>query len=77
VATTAEGGQVTGTADKDYNLIWFAEACLSNALRMDTFIEDAKRSGDDELVELFQRAQGESHKGAEKAKKMLATRLGR
>lgn len=76
MATTAEGGQVTGTADKDYNLIWFAEACLSNALRMDTFIEDANRSGDDELVELFQRAQGESRKGAEKAKKMLAMRLG-
>jgi len=24
-----EAGSVTGAADKDYNLIWFVEACLS------------------------------------------------
>jgi hypothetical protein len=28
-----EAGQVTGTKDKDYNIIWFVEQCLSNALR--------------------------------------------
>jgi hypothetical protein len=31
--STTETGQVTGTKDKDYNIIWFVEACLSNALR--------------------------------------------
>ena len=31
--TTTETGHVTGTKDKLYNLIWFTEACLSNALR--------------------------------------------
>jgi hypothetical protein len=30
---TAETGTITGTQDKDYNIIWFTEACLSNALR--------------------------------------------
>src|SRR5436190_1190170 len=38
-----EAGTVTGTADKDYNLIWFTEACLNNALRLETYIEDARR----------------------------------
>ncbi|WP_028921658.1 hypothetical protein [Pseudonocardia acaciae] len=75
--TSAEGGQVTGTLDKDYNLIWFTEACLSNALRLQTYIQDAERTGDDELVKFFQRAQGESRKGAEQAKELLAGRLGR
>ncbi|MBO0849364.1 MAG: hypothetical protein J2P20_07880 [Pseudonocardia sp.] len=73
--TSAEGGQVTGTLDKDYNLIWFTEACLHNALRLETYIQDAERTGDEELVAFFQRAQGESRKGAEQAKKMLASRL--
>ena len=34
--TGTESGEVTGTKDKDYNLIWFTEACLSNALRLET-----------------------------------------
>jgi hypothetical protein len=34
--TGSETGQVTGTKDKDYNTIWFTEACLSNALRLET-----------------------------------------
>jgi hypothetical protein len=73
--TTSEGGQVTGTADKDYNLIWFVETCLSNALRLETYIQDAERDGDNELAEFFRRAQGESRKGAEQAKQMLGIRL--
>jgi hypothetical protein len=73
--TSSEGGQLTGTADKDYNLIWFTEACLSNALRLETYIQDAERDGDDELAEFFRRAQGESRKGAEQAKQMLGRRL--
>src|SRR4051812_28279270 len=67
MTTTEETGNITGTADKDYNLIWFTEACLSNALRLDVYIKDAQRSGDSELVDFFQRAQNESKKGAEQA----------
>ena len=72
---TQETGEITGTLDKDYNLIWFTESCLSNALRLEIYIQDAKRAGDQELVELFGKAQTESRKGAEQAKRMLATRL--
>lgn len=73
--TSTETGKVTGTVDKDYNLIWFTEACLSNAFRLETYVQDAEREGDNDLAEFFRRAQGESRKGAEQAKTMLARRL--
>jgi hypothetical protein len=71
-----ETGQVTGTKDKDYNIIWFVEQCLSNTLRLETYIQDAERAKDTELAEFFRRAQGESRKGAEQGKELLAKRLG-
>jgi hypothetical protein len=70
-----ETGHATGTADKDYNLIWYTETCLQNALRLETYIKDAERDGDGELAELFRKAQADSRKGAELGKKMLAARL--
>ncbi|MEV6319499.1 hypothetical protein [Streptomyces sp. NPDC051776] len=73
----SETGEVTGTKDKDYNLIWYIEACLSNALRMESYIQDAQRQSDKELVELFQKAQSDSRKGAELGKGLLAARLSR
>ncbi|PWI05431.1 hypothetical protein DIZ27_39230 [Streptomyces sp. NWU339] len=76
MASSAETGDVTGTRDKDYNLIWFVEACLSNALRMETYIQDAERENDTEVLELFRKAQADSRKGAELGKQLLRTRLG-
>ena len=72
---SGETGRTTGVKDKLYNLIWFTESSLSNALRLETYIQDAERDGDNELAEFFRRAQGESRKGAEQAKRMLAQRL--
>jgi hypothetical protein len=71
-----ETGGITGTADKDYNIIWFTERCLSNALRLEIYIADAERAGDLELAEFFRKAQSESRKGAEQGKQLLASRLG-
>ncbi|HZA87521.1 MAG TPA: hypothetical protein VE466_11640, partial [Acidimicrobiales bacterium] len=68
-------GHVTGTKDKDYNIIWFTESCLSNALRLETYIQDAEREGDNELAEFFRKAQNESRKGAEQGKQLMASRL--
>jgi hypothetical protein len=70
-----ETGQITGTTDKDYNIIWFTEVCLSNVLRLESYIQDADRAGDAELADFFRRAQHESHKGAEQGKQLLAARL--
>jgi hypothetical protein len=72
-----ETGNVTGTKDKDYNIIWFTEACLSNALRLETYIQDADRAGDSNLADFFRRAQAESKKGAEQGKQLLLERLGK
>jgi hypothetical protein len=72
---TDETGQVTGTKDKDYNIIWFTEQSLSNALRLQSYIEDAERDGDSELADFFRRAQGASRKGGEAGKEMLRKRL--
>jgi hypothetical protein len=72
---TQETGQVTGTKDKDYNVIWFTEACLDNALRLEQYIEDADRDGDSELADFFRRAQETSRKGAEQGKDLLRQRL--
>jgi hypothetical protein len=70
-----ETGGITGTADKDYNIIWFTETCLSNALRLEVYAQDADRAGDSELAEFFRKAQTESRKGAEQGKQLLASRL--
>ena len=72
---TEEAGQVTGTKDKDYNIIWFVEQCLSNVLRLENYIKDAEREGDNELADFFRRAQGASRKGAEEGKGLLRARL--
>jgi hypothetical protein len=76
MTSSDETGHITGTKDKDYNIIWFTEACLSNALRLETYIQDAEREGDSELADFFRRARAESRKGAEQGKQLLRSRLG-
>jgi hypothetical protein len=75
MATSSETGQTTGTKDKDYNLIWFTEQSLSNALRLEDYIQDAERDGDNELADFFRRAQGASRKGGEQGKDLLRKRF--
>jgi hypothetical protein len=70
-----ETGEVSGTKDKDYNLIWFVEQCLSNVVRLEIYKADAERAGDAELADFFRRAQAESRKGAEQGKEHLTKRL--
>lgn len=75
MSTPGETGHVTGTKDKSYNLLWYTEQCLENALRLETYISDAERDGDNEVVELFRKAQADSKKGAEAGKRLLAQRI--
>jgi hypothetical protein len=75
-AGTQETGQVTGTKDKDYNIIWFTEQCLSNVLRLEQYAKDAERDGDNDLADFFRRAQEASKRGAEQGKQLLKSRLG-
>ena len=76
MSTQSETGDVTGTKDKAYDIIWFTEQCLANALRLETYIQDAERDGDDELATFFRKAQADSRKGGEQGKKLLRARLG-
>lgn len=71
----AEAGIVTGTSDTDYDLIQFTRTCLQNAARLETYIEDARRSGDHEVARLMVRAQGDAVRGAEEGKALLSARL--
>lgn len=71
-----ETGGVTGTKDKDYNVIWFTEQCLNNALRLEGYIADAERDGDEDLATFFRKAQADSRKGGEQGKELLKARLG-
>jgi hypothetical protein len=71
----SEGGEATGTKDKDYNLIWFTEQALNNALRLETYISDAERDGDQQLADFFRRAQDASRRGGEQGKDLLRQRL--
>jgi len=48
---------------------------LSNALRLETYIQDATREDDSELADLFRKAQADSRKGAEVGKQLLRSRL--
>ena len=73
--TDMETGHITGTADKDYNIIWYTENCLENVLRLEAFIKDAERAGDSELAEFFRKAQADSRKGADMGKQFLRSRL--
>ena len=75
MSTQEETGQITGTTDPPYNILWFTEACLDNALRLETYIEDAEREGDEDLATFFRKAQADSRKGAEQGKRLLKARL--
>jgi hypothetical protein len=72
---TQETGQITGTKDKDYNVIWFTEHALDTTLRLETYIQDAERDGDRELADFFRRAQDGTRQAAEQAKGLLRKRL--
>jgi hypothetical protein len=71
-----EGGQITGTPDPHYNVIWFVEQCLSNTLRLERYRQDADKAGDQELADFFRRAQEASRRGSEQGKALLGKRLG-
>jgi hypothetical protein len=72
-----KAGQITGSKDKDYNILWFTEQSLSNAERLETYAAEAEREGDQELAEFFRKAQAVSRKGGELGKKLLAARVKR
>jgi hypothetical protein len=67
----------TGTQDVTYNLVSILYHALQGAETYDQYIADAERGGDQELTEFFREAKEENSRRAERAKQLLAQRLGR
>jgi hypothetical protein len=41
-------------------MIWFAEECLNNGVRLGSYVRAAERAGDSQLAEFFRRALAEA-----------------
>ncbi|MBV2364015.1 hypothetical protein ACFPZ0_05045 [Streptomonospora nanhaiensis] len=63
--------------DKNYNLVWAVHQSLENVWRLETFIQDAEREGDQELADWLRRIQENNKKAGEQGKRMLVERLQR
>ncbi|MBO4207876.1 hypothetical protein [Micromonospora echinofusca] len=61
--------------DKNYDLVHEVQMVLENAWRVDNYIKDAEKSGDNELADWFRRIQQNNMKAGEQGKRMLAMRL--
>ena len=57
-ATSHRPGREADT--RNPGLIWFAEECLNNGVRLERYIDSAERRGDQQLAEFFRRALAES-----------------
>ena len=61
--------------DKNYNLVTLLQMSLENAWRMETYVADAEREGDQELADWFRKIGENSRKAGEQGKRLLARRL--
>ncbi len=65
----------TGMNDKDYNLVSVMYHALQGAEETQTYINDARQSGDEEAANFLQDVQDNYRKIAEKAKPLLKNRM--
>ncbi len=70
----AEGERATGTPNTIYDLSSVLFHALEGGASYDTFIEDAEREGDQELVEFFRQVRDEDSNRADRAQQLLAER---
>jgi hypothetical protein len=47
---------------RDSNIIWFAEECLNNGVRLESYVRAAERAGDRQLADFFRAALDESRR---------------
>ena len=69
------GGAATDERDEVYGLVSVLYHALQGAETYAQYVEDARRSGDDELSEFFEECQDEEADRADRAKELLAARL--
>ena len=70
-------GAAVATEERDevYGLVSVLYHALQGAETYAQYAEDARRSGDDELIEFFEECQDEEVDRADRAKELLASRL--
>lgn len=61
--------------DKNYDLITVLQMSLENSWRMETYIHDAERDGDQELAQWFSKIRDNSMKAGDHGKMLLARRM--
>jgi rubrerythrin len=73
----AKGKEITGTRDTVYDLISIIYHALQGAETYGMYVADAEEMGDAELAKFFQEVQDEEERRADRAKQLLAARLGK
>lgn len=73
--TNAMSDQQTGTQDEHYDLVSVLYHSLEGAATYEMYMHDAEEGGDTELSQFFQEIQEQERSRAERAKKLLASRL--
>jgi hypothetical protein len=65
----------TGERDENYNLISTLYHALQGAESCALYVQDAERTGDEQLAQFFEEARGGHIELAQQAKQLLAARL--
>ena len=73
----AAGKKMTGTGDTVYDLVSIIYHALQGAETYGMYIADAEDVGDAELAKFFKEVQDDERQRADRAKKLLAGRLGK
>ncbi len=68
--------QSSGARDTTYNLVSILYHALQGAETYQRYIQDADQGDDQELAQFFREVQQEEQRRAERAKQLLAQRLG-
>jgi rubrerythrin len=68
---------MTGTGDTVYDLVSIIYHALQGAETYGMYIADAEEVGDAELAKFFKEVQDDERRRADRAKKLLAGRLGK
>lgn len=72
-----DGAQVTGTKDKNYDLISILYHALEGAETYSRYVQDAQKEDDEELIAFFREAHERNVELAERAKELLRSRIGK
>jgi ferritin-like metal-binding protein YciE len=73
----AKRKEITGTRDAVYDLVSIIYHALQGAETYGMYIADAEEVGDSELAKFLEEVQDEERRRADRAKQLLASRLGR